>query len=71
MLELIKQGLGIGVLPKEVAAMHPELEQVLTELPAIPVPTWLVAHRELHTSRRVRLVFDRLAVGLHSVPRAG
>ena len=61
MLELIKQGLGIGALPKEVAAMYPELEQVLPELPPIPVPAWLVAHRELHTSRRIRLVFDRLA----------
>ena len=60
-LELMKQGLGIGVLPREVAAMYPDLVQVMPELPPIPVPTWLVAHRELHTSRRVRLVFDLLA----------
>ncbi|MFB3111130.1 MAG: LysR family transcriptional regulator, partial [Gemmatimonadales bacterium] len=25
------------------------------------VPVWLVTHRELHTSRRIRLVFDVLA----------
>lgn len=24
-------------------------------------PTWLVAHRELYTSRRIRLVYDVLA----------
>ncbi|MEN8934249.1 MAG: LysR family transcriptional regulator, partial [Planktotalea arctica] len=27
-------------------------------------PTWLVTHRELHTSRRIRLVFDLLAAEL-------
>ena len=24
-------------------------------------PTWLVAHQELYTSRRIRLVYDTLA----------
>lgn len=27
----------------------------------IPFPVWLVSHRELHTSRRVRVAFDLLA----------
>jgi hypothetical protein len=27
----------------------------------IVFPTWLVTHRELHTSRRIRLVYDMLA----------
>jgi hypothetical protein len=27
-------------------------------------PIWLVAHRELNTSRRIRLVFDLLAQDL-------
>ncbi len=58
---LMQQGLGIGFLPKEIAEMTPGLEQVLPSLPPIPVPTWLVAHRELRTSRRVRHVFDLLA----------
>ena len=39
----------------------PELEPVLASLDPIPVPIWLVTHRELHTSRRIRLVFDILA----------
>lgn len=26
-----------------------------------PMPIWLVTHRELHTSRRIRIVFDVLA----------
>lgn len=63
-LELVKQGLGIGVMPKEFAAISPGLECVLPELDPIPVPIWLVTHRELHTSRRIRLVFDLLADAL-------
>ena len=39
----------------------PEMERVLTSVPPITFPVWLVTHRELHTSRRIRLVFDLLA----------
>ena len=60
-LALVKQGLGISVMSKEIAALTPGLEPVLPELDPIPVPIWLVTHRELHTSRRIRLVFDLLA----------
>ncbi|MFV2002773.1 MAG: LysR substrate-binding domain-containing protein, partial [Paracoccaceae bacterium] len=63
-VELARQGLGIVVAPKEFAALFGELEQVLPDLEAIPVNTWLVTHRELHTSRRIRLVFDFLAEAL-------
>lgn len=41
--------------------MYPELKQVLPSLPRIDVPVWLVTHRELHTNRRIRLVFDLIA----------
>ncbi|MDA0786156.1 MAG: LysR family transcriptional regulator [Proteobacteria bacterium] len=59
--EMAKQGLGICMMAKEVAALTPEMECVLPELGPYPVPIWLVTHRELHTSRRIRLVFDYLA----------
>lgn len=59
--ELIKQGFGIGVMPKEFAAVAPNLECILPELVALPLPFWLTTHRELLTSRRIRIVFDVLA----------
>ena len=59
--EMVKHGLGIGLMVKELADMTPEVEQVLPELDPFPIPIWLVTHRELHTSRRIRLVFDLLA----------
>lgn len=62
--ELVKSGLGIGAIIEEVGDAEPLVERVLPSLPPIPVPAWLVAHRELHTSRRIRVVFDLLAEAL-------
>ena len=62
-LETIKQGLGVAMMPREFAALVPGIECVLPEI-AIPLPFWLVTHRELLTSRRIRVVFDLLAEAL-------
>ena len=59
--EMVKRGLGYGLMIKELADITPEVEMVLPDLDLIPVPIWLVTHRELHTSRSIRLVFDLLA----------
>lgn len=67
--EMVKKGLGIGVNMREVAAVTPGVEQVLPDFPAIPVPIWIVTHRELHTSRRIRLVFDLLAEAFSTLAR--
>jgi DNA-binding transcriptional LysR family regulator len=58
--ELVKNGLGIGAIIEEVGDAEPLVQRVLPSMPPIPVPAWLVSHRELHTSRRVRMVFDLL-----------
>lgn len=62
--EMVKQGLGVGLMMREVAEMTPEVEQILPGLDIIQVPVWLATHRELHTSRRIRLVYDLLAEAL-------
>lgn len=59
--ELAKRGLGIGMFPDSVAQREPSLVQVMPDLPPMVFPLWLTAHRELNTSRRVRLVFDLMA----------
>jgi len=66
--ELAKRGLGICIVMEEVGDEEPRVRRVLPDLPPIPVPLWLVAHRELHTSRRIRAVFDVLGEGLE-LPR--
>jgi DNA-binding transcriptional LysR family regulator len=59
--EMLRRGLGVGLMLRELAERTPGLVRLSPELPEIPVPVWLVTHRELHTSRRVRLVFDAIA----------
>lgn len=66
---LAKEGLGICIVMDEVGDAEPSLRRVLPDLPPLPVPIWLVAHREIHTSRRIRAVFDVLAEDLARPPR--
>lgn len=73
MWEMVKQGLGIGILDAEIGAAEPQVQEVLTQLKPTLFPIWLVAHREVNTSHRIRLVFDILAEALARpfTPRAG
>jgi len=64
LLELLRQGFGVGFLPADIAARFPELENVWPELEPIQIETWLVAHRELRTNPSIRMVFDLLSDGL-------
>jgi DNA-binding transcriptional LysR family regulator len=59
--ELVRRGLGVGMMLREVAARTPDLVRLLPDWEGIPVPVWLVTHGELRTSARVRLVFDVVA----------
>ena len=62
--ELCKQGAGICIVMDEVGDAEPRVRRVLPDLPPLPVPVWLATHRELRTSRRIRVVFDLLAEAL-------
>ena len=61
---LVKQGLGIGIMPEEIGDAELLVERALPMLEPIRFPIWLTTHRELNTSRRVRMVFDLLATEL-------
>jgi len=62
--ELVKAGAGIGVMAATIGDTTPQVARAAPWLPSFEFPVWLVAHRDLRTSRRVRLVFDRLAWAL-------
>ena len=64
MWEMVKQGVGIGILDGNIGDAEPMVERVLPDLEPLIFPIWLVAHRELNTSRRIRMVFDLLAAEL-------
>jgi len=62
---LCRAGVGVAVLPVWVGDADPDLVRLCPQrAPLISYPVWLAAHRDLHSARRVRLVFDRLAEAL-------
>ena len=61
---LVREGMGIGAMMTNIARNAPGIVRVLDDVPPVRFPIWLVTHRELRTSRRIRLVFDALAQGL-------
>jgi DNA-binding transcriptional LysR family regulator len=61
MWELVKHGLGIGVLDGNIGDREPLVRRALPDLEPLMFPIWLTAHREVNTSRRIRTVFDLIA----------
>lgn len=58
--EMARSGLGIIVMADDVASREAGMERLLPDMPPIIFPVWLAVHRELATSRRIRLVYDVL-----------
>jgi len=62
---MVCAGAGVGVMPTGIGDAEPRVVRALPNFNPIEIPMWLVAHRELRASRRVRLVYDMLAEGLN------
>jgi len=65
MWELVRQGVAIGILDAHIGDADPIVRRVLPDFQPFIFPIWLVSHRELTTSRRIRRVYDYLAEELH------
>ena len=61
---LVREGAGIGIMTSGVGDREPGVCRVMKALPPLSLPLWLVMHREVRTSRRVRGVADFLAGAL-------
>jgi DNA-binding transcriptional LysR family regulator len=62
--ELVKQGLGLGFMLEDAGDKEVLVERALPHATPFVMESWLVVHRELHTSRKIRVVFDLLAAEL-------
>lgn len=62
--QLVKQGIGIGGITKDIGDAEPLVGRMLPDMEPIVIPMWLATHRELNTSKRVRTVFDFLVAEL-------
>jgi len=60
----VHAGIGIGVLGVFEVPQDCCLVRVLPETAVESFPVWLAAHEDIRHSRRLRLVYDALAVGL-------
>ncbi len=67
--QLTLQGIGIGVMAEIIGDAEPRVRRAAPFMAPMTFPLWLVAHREVNTSRRVRLVFDLLAAELEAIGR--
>lgn len=62
MWELIRAGLGIGFAQLTMVRATPGMVHLLPDFRPPGLEVWLATHRELFTSRRVRAIYDRLAL---------
>lgn len=60
-LELARAGHVIAIMTDRIGSRFSEFKPVLKNVEPFTDTLWLVAHRELQTARRIRLVFDLLA----------
>jgi DNA-binding transcriptional LysR family regulator len=62
--EVIKSGIALGIMIEVVGDREPLVERVLPDSEVIDFPVWLVAHKQLKSSKRIRAVFDLLSDSL-------
>jgi DNA-binding transcriptional LysR family regulator len=67
--EMVKRGLGIAVMGREIAQRTDGVVELFPDADPVRFPVWLVTHRELRTSRRIRLVYEILAEEIARVDR--
>lgn len=64
---LAREGFGVAAMVDDVALATPGMMRVFDDITPFRFPIWLVSHRELRTSRSIRVVFEALADGLASI----
>jgi DNA-binding transcriptional LysR family regulator len=68
-LEMVRAGIGIGVLPRPLASRYPELrslEEYRAELAHLDRPAWLLTHPELRGVAKIGAVIDVLGAALEN-----
>lgn len=68
MWRMARAGLGVTVMLEEVAEGADDMVVVWPDMAPFEAPFWLVTHRELRQTRRIRVVWDHLVEALSSGP---
>jgi len=64
LVESVRAGGGLAVLPRVLGDVQPELVRVLPVVASVERDLWLVLHRDLRRSRAIRTVVDELVSGI-------
>lgn len=59
--EMVKRGIGVATMLREIAERTPGVVNLLPDMTPISVPIWLITHQELQSSPRIRMVQTILA----------
>lgn len=65
--EMVRNGYGAGLMMDAIAGATGGVVRILAAIEPVRLPVWLVTHRELRTSRRIRVVYDILAEELDKI----
>ncbi len=60
-MQAVRAGLGICFFPQFVGWSNQDLQQLFTQTSFVTLPVWLVVHNGIHTSPKIRIVYDFLA----------
>ncbi|MEW6644235.1 MAG: LysR family transcriptional regulator [Pseudomonadota bacterium] len=63
-LMAVKAGLGLALLPCYLGDLEPDIERVQDPLQELTRELWLVTHKDLRKTARVRAFFDHVGAGL-------
>ncbi|CAO3426604.1 LysR family transcriptional regulator [Azospirillum endophyticum] len=63
-LMAVKAGLGLALLPCYLGDLEPGIERVLEPLDELTRELWLITHKDLRNTARVRAFFDHVGGGL-------
>jgi DNA-binding transcriptional LysR family regulator len=64
MWAFVRQGMGLGLIDERMGDADTDMRRALPDFAPFTFPVWLVAHRDIYQSRRLRFVFDHLAEAL-------
>jgi DNA-binding transcriptional LysR family regulator len=64
--QMVRAGFGCGFIPTVIATTDNNMVRLLPSAPVPSLPIWLTVHREVRSSKRLRIVYDALASALAS-----
>ncbi len=58
---MVVEGCGIGLTHISFGDSEPRVKRILTNLPSLTLPLWLVTHEEIKKTPRIRFIYDLIA----------